>query len=136
MTDQPTKGVWTRFYENSSAMYFQKGTGVTRNEVRLTGPDREANAALFIRAQHMDELVEALEPFMATLTQLEAEFLDRRPGRQEIILDSQTIKHPIPDEQYIVGGWRHTYGVAEEIVLQAYHFRQVAAILAKIKGAK
>lgn len=29
--------------------------------VRFLGPDREANAALFVRAQHMGELVEALK---------------------------------------------------------------------------
>jgi hypothetical protein len=62
MTDQPTKGPFTfswtfRNTEEGQINVWTKAACIAS----FTGPDREANAALFIRAQqHMDELVEAV----------------------------------------------------------------------------
>lgn len=63
MTDQPKPTRWERD-EGGDDIYFWSKPG-DANLIVISGPDREANAALFIRAQHMDELVEALEGMLS-----------------------------------------------------------------------
>jgi hypothetical protein len=68
MTDQPTKGpciavpfndlIWVTKKENSH-LNLQEVSNLRHILAAFHGPDREANAKLFLRAQHMDELVEA-----------------------------------------------------------------------------
>lgn len=60
MDDQPTKvpfsnAQWTMIFD-----YMVRVDRLT-DRAEFSGPNREANAALFIRAQHMDPLVEAVE---------------------------------------------------------------------------
>lgn len=64
MTDQPTKGP---FYNAQWTMIFDYMVRVDRltDRAEFSGPNREANAALFIRAQHMDELLEWATKFVA-----------------------------------------------------------------------
>lgn len=52
MTEQPAKGPLLRV-DFDTMVHVWVGDSLTR----FDGPNREANAALFIRAQHMDELV-------------------------------------------------------------------------------
>jgi hypothetical protein len=69
MTDQPTKGpfiavpfndlIWVTKKENSH-LNLQEVSNLRHILAAFHGPDREANAALFLRAQHMDELVDAV----------------------------------------------------------------------------
>jgi hypothetical protein len=64
MTDQPTKGPqWTGKLGGDGTAFYLRDQQDPENWVVLTGPNREANAKLFIAAQHMDELVEAAEAF-------------------------------------------------------------------------
>lgn len=64
MTNQPTKGPLNRV-DFDNVVHVLGGGNLTI----FDGPDRKANAALFIRAQHMDELVEAVEQFLAPINQ-------------------------------------------------------------------
>lgn len=54
MTDQPTKWILDT---KSEITYLWSDPNV--NWIGFHGPDHKANAKLFLRAQHMDELVEA-----------------------------------------------------------------------------
>jgi hypothetical protein len=56
MTDQPTK--WVQITKADEEVLFSISLPVS--SVHFTGHDRKANAALFLRAQRMDELVEAV----------------------------------------------------------------------------
>ena len=57
MSGLPRNGDWqTKDVEGELSVYRHADF---RNLITITGPDREANARLFLRAQHMGELVGA-----------------------------------------------------------------------------
>jgi hypothetical protein len=67
MTDRPTNGPFTSAQETGPRFGAIRISKDNKLIARFIGPDREANAKLFLRAQHMDELVEAATDALHTL---------------------------------------------------------------------
>lgn len=70
---------WIGKFGADKAVFYLRDRQEPENWVTFTGPDRETNAALFIRAQHMGELVEAAKPIASLAKEIERLAIDVPP---------------------------------------------------------
>lgn len=60
MSESVVQEKWVVYTKGAQEIAF-----LGENDATFEGPDREANARLFTRAQHMDELIEAVKTLVA-----------------------------------------------------------------------